>query len=304
MPNQQPMFNLPPEARARMAEIGPVWSSEIQKNRGHVLEAYTPLLKNAPKAGITVTPDLAYGPHARHQLNVFSRAGAKDADVVVFVHGGAFVRGNKSDNGEIYDNVLYYFAGQGCVGVNIEYRLAPEAQYPGAAADVRDALAWVRANIAEYGGNPKRIFLIGHSAGGTHVGTYVFDPVMQRSEDDGLAGLILVSARLRADVSPLNPNAQAVRAYFGDDASLYEERSPVTHAVRNTTLPVMIAIAEFENPLLDAYGAEMYQALRLSRKSTPRFVQLMAHNHTSIMAHLNTEEDWLGGEILAFMRAA
>jgi acetyl esterase/lipase len=304
MPNQQPMFNLPPEARARMAEIGPVWGSEIQKNRGHVLEAYTPLLKKAPKAGITVTPDLAYGPHARHQLNVFSQAGTKDADVVVFVHGGAFVRGNKSDNGEIYDNVLYYFAHQGCIGVNIEYRLAPEAQYPGAAADVRDALAWVRANIAEYGGNPKRIFLIGHSAGGTHVGTYAFDPVMQRAEDDGLAGVILVSARLRADVSPLNPNAQAVRAYFGDDASLYEERSPVTHAARNTTLPVMIAIAEFENPLLDAYGAEMYQALRLSRKGTPRFVQLMAHNHTSIMAHLNTEEDWLGGEILAFMRAA
>jgi acetyl esterase/lipase len=298
------MFNLPPEARQRMAEIGPVWGSAIQKNRGHVLEAYTPLLQAAPKAGITVKADIAYGSHERQRLDVFTPSRAKGAPVVVFVHGGAFVRGNKSDNGEIYDNVLYYFANQGCIGVNVEYRLAPEAQYPGAAMDVRDAMAWVKSNIAEFGGDPQRIFLIGHSAGGTHVGTYVFDPVMQRDENDGLAGLILVSARLRADALPTNPNAEAVKAYFGSDASLYDERSPVTHAARNTTLPVMIAIAEFENPLLDEYGAEMYQALRASRTRTPRFVQVMAHNHTSIMAHLNTAEDWLGEEMLAFMRAA
>jgi len=302
MSNQQPMFNLPPAARARMAEIGPVWGSDIQKHRAFVVETYTPLLKQVSKAGITVTPDLAYGPHARQQLNVFAPEGANNAPVVVFVHGGAFVRGNKSDNGEIYDNVLYYFARHGYVGVNIEYRLAPEAQYPGAAEDVRDALGWIHRKIAEYGGNPKRIFLIGHSAGGTHVGTYVFDPVLQRSEDDGVAGVLLVSARLRADVSPANPNAQAVRAYFGTDASLYDARSPVTHAAKSK-LPVMLAIAEFENPLLDGYGAEMYQALRNSRERTPRFVQLMAHNHTSIMAHLNTAEDYLGEEMLTFMKA-
>ena len=301
MSNQQPMFNLSPAARARMAEIGPVWGSDIQKHRAVVVETYTPLLKQVSKAGIKVTPAIAYGPHARHQLNVFAPDGANRAPVLVFVHGGAFVRGNKSDNGELYDNVLYYFARHGYVGVNIEYRLAPEAQYPGAAEDVRDALGWIGENIAQYGGDPQRIFLLGHSAGGTHVGTYVFDPVLRRSANDGVAGAILVSARLRADVSPANPNAQAVRAYFGNDVSLYNERSPVTHAAKSA-LPVMIAIAEFENPLLDGYGAEMYQALRNSRERTPRLVQLMAHNHTSIMAHLNTEEDYLGEEILTFMK--
>ena len=75
----------------------------------------------------------------------------------------------------------------------------------------------------------------------------------------------------------------------------------MTHAA-NSTLPVMIAIAEFENPLLDGYGAEMFQALRNVRERAPRFVQLMAHNHTSIVAHMNTEEDYLGEEMLAFMR--
>jgi acetyl esterase len=294
------MSNLPRAARQSMAQIGPIWGTEIQKHRGLVVDAYTALHQKVSKSGITVARDLPYGEHPRQVMDVFTPEGAKNAPVVIFVHGGAFVRGNKSDNEEIYSNVLYYFARHGCVGINLEYRNAPEAQYPGAAVDIRDALGWISANIGAHGGNPRRIFIIGHSAGGTHVGTYVFDPAIERKVDDGLVGAILISARLRADDSPANPNAAAVKAYFGDDVSKFEARSPVTHAA-NSALPVMIAIAEFENPLLDTYGAEMFSALRLARQRAPRFVQLMAHNHTSIVAHLNTDEDYLGSEILAFM---
>jgi acetyl esterase/lipase len=301
MSNQQPMFNLPAAEQRRMAEIGPIWGTDIIKHRGLVVDAYTALHQQVSKAGIGVARDLAYGAHPRQVMDLFTPAGASGAPVVIYVHGGAFVRGNKSDNDQIYSNVLYYFARHGCVGVNLEYRNAPQTQYPGAAADIRDALAWLRAHVGEYGGDAKRMFIIGHSAGGTHVGTYVFDPVMARRQDDGLVGAILVSARLRADASPANPNAAAVKAYFGDDVAQFEARSPVTHAA-NSALPVMIAIAEFENPLLDAYCAEMFTALRLARPRAPRFVQLMAHNHTSIMAHFNTEEDYLGEEILTFMR--
>jgi acetyl esterase/lipase len=294
------MFNLPPDARRTMAEIGPVWGSNIIKHRGLVVDAYTALHRHVSKAGISVARDLPYGTHPRQVMDIFTPAGAQDAPVMIYVHGGAFVRGNKSDNEEIYSNVLYYFARHGCVGVNLEYRNAPEAQYPEAAIDIRNALGWIRGNIAGHGGNPRRIFILGHSAGGTHVGTYVFDPVMARRVDDGLVGAILVSARLRADASPSNPNAAAVKAYFGDDVARFAERSPVTHAA-NSDLQVMIAIAEFENPLLDAYGADMFAALRLARPRAPRLVQMMAHNHTSIMAHFNTEEDYLGEEILTFM---
>ena len=76
---------------------------------------------------------LAYGAHARQVLDVFSPAGARAAPVMMFVHGGAFVRGDKRVTGELYENVLHWFARQGFVGVNIEYRLAPEAAYPGGA---------------------------------------------------------------------------------------------------------------------------------------------------------------------------
>jgi len=298
----KPLGSLPDDARRELAQIGPVWGRDIQKHRDRVFALYGGLLERAPKAGIGVTRDVPYADHARQRLDVFRPEGARDADVVVFVHGGAFVRGDKRATPEIYDNVLYWFARQGCVGFNIEYRLAPESPYPVGATDVALAVAWVRTHAREHGGNPARIFLIGHSAGATHAAAYACDPVVRPAEGHGLAGLVLISGRLRADARPDNPNAAAVKAYFGDDESLYEARSPVTHAA-HLDVPVFIAIAEHENPLLDVYGAEFLHRVSAVRGRAPRFMRLPDHNHISIVAHFNSGEETLGPEILAFFAA-
>ena len=105
-----------------------------------------------------------------------------------------------------------------------------------------------------------------------------------------------------ADVRPENPNANGVRAYFGDDPALHETRSPVTHA-HLCRVPAMLAVAEFENPLLDVYGAEMAWRLAAAQGRAPHFVRLRRHNHISMVAHFNTGEDYLGREILAFIEA-
>ncbi len=295
----EPLATLSVEARAELARIGPIWGRDIQAHRDRVFDLYAPLLAAAPKAGVTVTRDLAYGPQPRQCLDLFRPERASGADVVVFVHGGAFVRGDKRATPHIYDNVLYWFARQGCVGYNVEYRLAPGAAYPAGAEDLALALAWVEAHARGHGGNPARVFLIGHSAGATHVATLLADPALPAHWARRVAGAVLISGRLRADARPDNPNAAGVRAYFGDDESLYEARSPVTHAAR-LDLPVFLAIAEFENPLLDVYGAEMLHRLALARGRAPRFLRLAGHNHISIVAHFNTEEEILGREILAF----
>ncbi len=90
-----------------------------------------------------------------------------------------------------------------------------------------------------------------------------------------MKGLVLISGRLRADARPDNPNAAAVRAYFGDDESLYEARSPVTYAAASQ-LPVFLAVAEYENPLLDVYGAETLHRIAVARGRAPRFLRLRA----------------------------
>ncbi|GAB3627101.1 esterase/lipase/thioesterase [Pandoraea terrae] len=306
---QVPLGNLSAETAQRFAQMGMAWASDIGRHRDEVVEAYTPLVALAPKEGLCVTRDLAYGPHARQVLDLFVADEVRasgGADVVLFVHGGAFIRGRKSFNGEIYDNVAHWFARQGFVALNIEYRLAPEAPYPSGAEDVALALGWVRQHVAGFGGNPQRIFLIGHSAGGTHVATCLFDPVFAARPGPEVCGAVLISARLRADVHSDNPNAAGVRAYFGEDPACYEARSPITHAACSD-VPLMVAVAEFENPYLDQYGAEFFARTLAARRHLPgryrpRFFQMMKHNHTSIVAHFNSGETLLGDAIVQFIR--
>jgi acetyl esterase len=294
------LANLPDPARRKLAEIGPVWGTDIQRHRDLVLEIYRPLLAAAPKAGVEVTRGIAYGSHPRHILDVYRSGQAANAPVVLFVHGGAFVRGDKDVTDEVYANVCYYFARHGYLAVNVEYRLAPESKYPGGAEDLAGAIAWAKRSARDFGGDPERLFLVGHSAGATHVAAYAWDPNMPARVDPAVKGLVLISGRLRADARPDNPNAAAVRAYFGDDESLYEARSPVTYAAASQ-LPVFLAVAEYENPLLDVYGAETLHRIAVARGRAPRFLRLPRHNHISIVAHLNTEEDVLGSELRDFL---
>jgi hypothetical protein len=79
-----------------------------------------------------------------------------------------------------------------------------------------------------------------------------------------------------------------------------EDGSGVNH-VGPDSVPTLIAVAEYENPLLDVHCAELYARLSAAKKRSPAFVWLRGHNHASIVAHINTAEDRLGREILAFI---
>jgi acetyl esterase len=90
------MGSLPGTMRREMARIGPIWGSDIQKHREIVLAAYAPLLAQAPKAGIAVERDIAYGAHPRQVLDVYRPDAKRPVPVVFFGAGGAVVRGNKN----------------------------------------------------------------------------------------------------------------------------------------------------------------------------------------------------------------
>ncbi|HEY4371412.1 MAG TPA: alpha/beta hydrolase [Burkholderiales bacterium] len=288
-----------PEPLTRfLREIGPRYQADIRAGSDATKEAYLPFLAAAPKAGVKLTRDVAYAQHARCVLDIYAPEGARNAPVVAFVHGGAFVRGDKDINAEIYGNVLTWFARRGCIGVNIEYRLAGEAPYPEGGRDVGAACAWIKNSIVEYGGDAQRFCLIGHSAGGTHAATYAFDPALGQFGRD-ISALVLMSARTRADALPSNPNAAAVQSYFGQDTGLFESRSPVTHAAASR-LPMMLVCAEYENPLLDVYNLELAHRVARARGRAPRFIIAADHNHISLVAQFNSGEDWIGEQILDF----
>jgi acetyl esterase/lipase len=299
--------------RGQMLAMGPRWAEDINRHREQVVAIYTPHLQGAGKDGIVADTGIAYGEHPRQRMDIYRPSALeRGAPVVVFVHGGAFLRGNMNSNAEIYSNVTRYIARHGYVAVNLEYRLAPEAPYPAGALDVAQALAWLRAHIAEYGGNPGHIVLAGHSAGGAHAAAYALDPTLPLAlarraardagwagDNGGLAGLVLISARLRADVRADNPNAAGVRAYWGDDESRYELVSPVTHVMR-LNVPTLVAIAEYENPHLDKYGEEFQRRAREAGAQC-RMIRVPGHNHTSIVAHLGTADRSFGPALIDFL---
>ena len=287
-----------------LCDIGPKWHTDIRHYSEIIKEAYAPLIAASPKEDISVRSDIAYGQHARQVLDVFSKTGAdlNARPVIIFVHGGAFVRGDKCLPNGMYDNVLYWFARQGFVGINLEYRLAPEAAFPGAVDDLAMGIGWVANNIAAHGGDPTRIALVGHSAGGTHAASYVFDPLLGHLGQHVKAA-VLMCARLRADQSPENPNTPGVKAYFGDDMASYETKAPMAYAACSA-MPVFIINAEFENPLLDVYGLEFAHRLAQARRSSPRYLSARRHNHMSILAHFNTDEETVGPEIVDFLASA
>jgi acetyl esterase/lipase len=291
---------LPAAIQAELVAIGPRYQSDIRTHIPRTRELFLPLLAESPKAGVRVTADLAFGDDPAQRLDVYRPEGAADAPVVVFVHGGALTRGDKNANAEVYANVMYFFARHGVVGINTNYRLAPEHRYPSAALDIGSAVAWARANVADHGGDPDRIFLVGHSSGGTHAATWAYDPAIHGAAGPGVAGLVLLSGRLTADNRPGDPNAAGVEAYFGTDPSLYPSRSPVSHGAASD-VPTFIVVAEFDNPFLDAYGADLFSRICSSRGRCPRFTQLIGHNHMSMVMSFNTADEALGLEILEFI---
>ena len=294
--------NMPAQVQQRLAEVGPGWGKDIGGNIEKTLEVYTPLLAVAPKQGISVQRDLAYGPDARHRADIFRADGLKNAPVVVFLHGGAYVRGDRDVNPEVYGNVPMYFARQGMLGVNATYRLAPAAQWPAAAQDVASLVAWLKSNAAKYGGDPNRIYLIGHSAGATHVATYIYLKELQPAGGPGVAGVVLMSGRYHFDPHPSDPNLKNFQAYFGTDRAQYPARSPITHVKGAMRLPTFIVVSEYDNPDLDTQGALLLAALCERDRACPRFTRMEKHNHLSMVYQFNTADDALGREVLEFIR--
>jgi acetyl esterase/lipase len=116
-----------------------------------------------PRTGYQRAAGIAYGDRARQRLDLYRPAQAPrvPAPVVVFFYGGGWRGGNRADS----RFVGQFLAGEGFVAVIPDYRVAPEAVFPGFLEDGAKALRWVQDHIAEQGGDPRNILLMGHSAG-------------------------------------------------------------------------------------------------------------------------------------------
>jgi acetyl esterase/lipase len=287
------LAQMPPDIVAKIAALGRVVDPTTTAT------IYAPLQESEPYAGIKVARDVKYGPSERNLLDVFSAEGASGSrPVLMFVHGGAYIRGEKRRAGSpFYDNVMLWAARHGMVGVNLEYRLAPKDPWPAGAEDMAAAVRFVADTIKSYGGDPGRIFLMGHSAGATHVATYVAHKEFHGPKGSGLAGAIFSSGIY--DLAKEEPN-EARTAYFGADAARYAERSALPGLI-DSNIPFMISSAELDPPTMEQQFNLLKEAMCKSERGCIRAIVLPKHSHMSESYSINTPDAQLSDQILEFM---
>ncbi|GAB3853283.1 hypothetical protein GCM10028822_21900 [Hymenobacter terrigena] len=228
------------------------------------------------------TKDVAYVPASapdfdkeRHILDVYSpKKAAPNAagyPVVLFIHGGSWTSGNKN----IYTFIGRRLAKQGVVAVVINYRLAPPVHVPEQAADCARALAWTVANIAQYGGDPARVFVMGHSAGSGLAALLATDdallatnglpqnPVKGAIMDDP-AGLDMYSylkeMKYEGDAQYLVP--------FGKDPAGWKEMSPI-YKIKPNLPPFIFYIGGETYPSISRSSGRFRDRLKATGQPAP-----------------------------------
>lgn len=294
------LAQVPPDLAAGIKAIGRKVDPE------GTAKLYAPLQPKPPYPGVAITRDIAYGPGPKDKLDLVTPdKPGKNLPVLIFVHGGAFVGGDKNRNAKgepspFYDNIMLWAVAHGMIGVNMNYQTAPAATYPEVQKDIATVVAWVQKNAAAHGGNPRRVFIWGHSAGASHVATYVAHPEFYPAGGSGLTGAIMSSATYQLD-TPGPDGAVKDHVYFGPAATL-AERSAEAGLVKTKT-PLFIANAELD-PLGMVASAKAMNAAKCKTGTCPTYKELKDHGHMSESYAVNTADVSLTDPVLAFMKAA
>lgn len=258
-------------------------------------ERTRPLYDNQPYMfaveDVNVSAEISYGDDPRHLLQVYTpkRPGSEPATVIVLVHGGGFVGGSLQS----LATPAVQFAGLGFVAVNMTYPLAPAAQWPAGPLAVGAGMTWARDHAAEYGGDPERVFVLGVSAGATHVADYVFRPSINPQGTAVAAGAILYSPNFIASTTAPSP-------YYGDDfASVATKLVPGN--IERTSIPVLSTVTEFDPRPFQISAAMLYDELVKGHGVLTRLRQLEGHNHLSVQYSIGTSDRMFLEEVLDFI---
>jgi len=193
-----------------------------------LLDAAAPGRAAALPPGVTLQRDLHYGSGSLQTLDVYRPARAIRAPVILMVHGGGWRGGDKS-MGRMVDSKVTRWVPRGFVFVAIDYGLLPGTPVSRQADDVAQAVAYVQQHASEWGADPRKLILMGHSAGAHLVAVLAADAARVKAARIApwLGTIVLDSAAL--DV-PQVMQRRHMRLYddaFGSDAATWKALSPI-----------------------------------------------------------------------------
>jgi arylformamidase len=234
---------------------------------------------NAFRAAHAGRLDVRYGEGARQRLDVFS-SGAAGAPTVVYIHGGYWQMNDKEPSSFLGEGLL-------AAGFNlalVEYTLAPAARLDQIVAEVRASVAWVIEHAKEIGGDPGRVFVSGHSAGG-HL-------TAMAMTDARVAGGVAISGIF--DLEPIRLNY--LNDKLGLDTAEAARNSPMLH-LPSRAAPLVITVGLDELPEL-IRQSEAYAAAWRQRGLPGHYLPLAGHEHFSVLDELARPD----GKILAALK--
>jgi acetyl esterase/lipase len=247
-----------------------------------------PLL--APE-GVREVKDLAYvdGPDAdprKQRLDLYLPQGATKFPVLMWIHGGAWSFGDRSWFGDVGRR----FAEEGIGAAIISYRLSPKVKHPAHVEDCARAFAWLRDHIAEYGGDPERLFVSGQSAGGHLSALLACDPRYLQAlgvPADAIKGALPMSGVYTIPALP--PDTRGLLGIFpesfGSDPKVCRDASPAAH-LSGLSAP-MLVVTETDDAAPLRFDARcLREAAKRSGVTGLSFIDAERRNHFSIVIGL------------------
>ena len=212
----------------------PLWSlAQPGGMRGTFAARLRERMQERASAHVAVLPpgarriaNLAYGPDPAQRLDVYVPARA-NGSVILMVHGGGWSNGDKAAP-SVVDNKVAHWVAAGTIFLSIDYRMLPGTDPLHQADDVADALAWSQRHTRDWGGDPGKFVLMGHSAGAHLVALVAADPLAAHAHGvrPWRGTIALDSAALDVEAIMTHPHLPLYDAAFGSDPAYWRAASP------------------------------------------------------------------------------
>lgn len=262
------------------------------------------------------TRDIPYASpaHERQVLDVHAPPGAKGLPVVFWIHGGGWQTGHKG----LVARKPQAFNDAGLVFVSINHRLLPKAEMGDIVRDVAKAMKWVHDHVAEYGGDPNRVLVMGHSSGGQLAALICTDDRYLKAEGLTLAMIkgcvpvdadtfdvpaIIEVAETRARVHGRPMPTYGHRQKFGNDPAKHKDFSAVTHVAAGKGIPPFLILHVAENADTSAQAQRLRAALEEARVPVT-VLGVRETTHAQLNDNLGKPDDPGSQALFAFVKQA
>jgi acetyl esterase/lipase len=239
--------------------------------------------------------------HERQVLDVYSPPNAKNLPVVFWIHGGGWQTGDKTS----VQKKPQAFLDKGFVFVSTNYRLLPHVDMGTIVRDIASSIHWVYDHIAEYGGDPQRLFVMGHSAGAQLAALVCIDDRYLKAEGLSLAIIkgcvpvdgdtfdvpaIIETAETRRRLHGQPPAKFGHREKFGNDPVKHRDFSAVTHVAKDKGIPPFLIMHVAEHPDTSAQAERLANVLK-SAGVAVRVYGARESTHNKINAEIGVPDD-------------